>query len=154
VGILVFAVSGLGLYAVVSLVKNAPPKENNTAAENINGSQTPETTPSVEEKVFTTEGAGETNTETIPDTLEKETQKTPTMVAQPTPSPTTRIPVEQPPKTTPTAKPPPVDKTPRPPQSTVRYVLCYVKSDYGTINKVRKSNCHECPPKTACELIF
>ncbi len=162
IGILVFGVSGIGLYAVVSLMKNAPPKENNTTAENINVSQTPEPTPSVEEKIITTEGTGETNTETIPDTantetnsdtLGKETQKPPKTVAQPTPAPTTRIIPEQPPRSTPTATPPAVDKTP-PPKNAVRYVLCYVRSGNGTINKIRKNDCNECPAKTACELIF
>jgi len=162
IGILVFAVSVIGLYVVVSLMNNAPPKENNTTIENFDTSQTPETTPSVEEKVITTEGTGGTNTKTIPDTANtetnpdivgKETQKPPKTVAQPNPAPTTRIIPEQPPRSTPTATPPTADKTP-PPKNAIRYVLCYVKSRDGTTNKIRKNSCNECPAKTACELIF
>jgi serine/threonine protein kinase len=162
IGILVFGVSGIGLYAVVSLMNNAPPKENNTSAENRYVSQSPEPTPSVEEKVITTEGTGETNTETTPDTANtetnpntgiKETQKRPKTVAQPTPAPTTRIIPEQLPRSVPTATPPASDRNP-PPKNGVRYVLCYVKSGDGTVNKIRKNSCNECPAKTACELIF
>jgi hypothetical protein len=152
-GILVLAVSGIGLYAVVSLMSYAPQRENNTTSENINISQTPETTPNVEEKVITAEGSGETNIETIPDTVGRETQKTPTTVAQPTVAPTRKVIVEQTPPPTPSATPPTANKTPHP-RNAVRYVLCYVKSRDGTINKIRKNNCNECPPKTACEFIF
>ena len=158
-GILVFTISGIGLYAVVSLMRNEKePKENKSTIENINISETPETTPSVKENVNTnvntTKGnTGETtNTETTPEPARTETQKTPTTVAQPSVTPTSKIIVEQTPESTPTVKPT-VSKTPTP-QDVVNFVLCYVKSSNNTINKVRKNSCSECPPKTACELIF
>ena len=155
-GILVFAVSGIGLYAVVSLMSYAPPKENTTTSENINSSQTPETKPKVEEEnVITAEGrSGETNIETVPDTVGRETQKTPTTVGEPTVAPTRKVIVEHTPPPTPPATPPAVNKTPPPQKNAIRYVLCYVKSRDGTINKIRKNSCNECPAKTACELIF
>ena len=151
-GMLVLAVGGIGLYAVVSLMSYVPPKEDNTASENINISQTPETTPNAEEKVITAEGSGETNIKTIPDIVGGEPQKTPTTVAQPT-APTRKVIVEQTPPSTPPTKPPTVNQTPLP-KNAIRYVLCYVKSRDGAINKIRKNNCNECPPRTACELIF
>ena len=153
-GILIFAVTGLGLYAVASLMSSAQPKENNATTGNANISQTPELTPSLEENVITAGGSGETNTGTIPDIVESETQKTPTTVAQPTVAPTRKVIVEQPPPPTPPATPPTVNKTPPPQKNAIRYVLCYVKSRDGNINKIRRNNCNECPPRTACELIF
>lgn len=172
-GILVFAISGIGIYAVVALMdREKTSKENNPPIENKNISQTPETTPSVEENVISTEGntnintnintegntktntaiTTETTPETAPNSIRKESQKTPTPVTQPSVAPTSKIVVEQTQKPTPTAKPT-VNKTATP-QSTIKYVLCYVKSDDGTINQVRKNKCSECPAKTACELIF
>jgi flagellar basal body-associated protein FliL len=170
-GILVFAVSGVGLYVVVSLMNNENrPNENKAAIENINTAQTPETTPSVKENVNLTTGNNEintgtnvgtntaANTETTPNTAKKEPQKTPATAAQPTITPTPRIIVEQTPKSTPTIKPTPtakptVIKTPSQ-QGSIKYVVCYVKSENGTIDKIRKNKCSECPAKTACELIF
>jgi serine/threonine protein kinase len=151
-GILVFGVSGIGLYAVVSLRSDKKErKENNTAIENINISQTPETTPSLKANVNAPEGNTETKTETTPDSIKKETPKTPTPIAQPSVAPTTKIIVERTPESTPTAKPT-VSKTPTP-QNAGYYVLCYVKSTNGTIEKVRKNKCSECPQASACELI-
>jgi len=152
-GILLFAVSGIGLYAVASLMGNAPPKENNTTSGNTNTSQTPETTPSLDEKVISAEGGRETNSETNANTVVKETQKTPAPVAQPTVSTTPKVTPEQTPPSTPPVRPPPVNKTPNP-QNAPRYVLCYVRSRDGTVNKIQKNNCNECPARTACELIY
>jgi len=163
-GILVVAVSGVGLYVVVSLMNNEKPTDaNKTTLENINIAHTPETTPSVKENVNLTTVTPETNTgtntQTTPNTApSKEPQKTPTIVAQPSVTPTPGIIVEQTPKSTPTVKPTPtakptVIKTPSQ-QGGIKYVVCYVKSDNGTINQVRKNKCSECPAKTACELIF
>jgi|GEM_PF-4806738 len=161
--VLVFAVGAFGLYAIVSLMNyEKTSKEDNTAIENTNIPKTPETTPSVKESVNTTEGNTDTNTETntetntgtnteiITNTGRKETQKTPTPVAQPSVTPTSKIIVEQTPKSTPTAKPT-VDKTP--PKEADYYVVCHVKTSNG-VEKIRKNRCNECPKETLCELIF
>jgi serine/threonine protein kinase len=160
-GILLFAISVVGLYAVVSLINNEPtPKENNPTIENKPIPQTPQTSPSVEENVNTTEGNTETktegntetNTRTIINTAGKETQKTPPTKDLPSVTPTSKIFVEQTPKSTPTASPT-VTKTPTP-QGADYYVLCYIKSDKGTFDKIRKNKCTECPKGVLCELIF
>jgi len=161
--VLVFAVGAFGLYAIVSLMNyEKPSKEDNTAIENTNLPKTPETTPSVKESVNTTEGNTDTNTETntetntgtnteiITNTGRKETQKTPTPVAQPSVTPTSKIIVEQTPKSTPTAIPT-VNKTP--PKEADYYVVCHVKTSNG-VEKIRKNRCSECPKETLCELIF
>ncbi len=161
--VFLFAVGAFGLYAIVSLMNyEKPSKEDNTAIENTNIPKTPETTPSVKESVNTTEGNTDTNTETntetntgtnteiITNTGRKETQKTPTPVAQPSVTPTSKIIVEQTPKSTPTAKPT-VDKTP--PKEADYYVVCHVKTSNG-VEKIRKNRCNECPKETLCELIF
>jgi hypothetical protein len=114
---------------------------------------TPETTPSVEEQVITAGGSGETNTETNTNTVGKETQKPPATVAQSTVNPTPNVIVEHTPLPTPTAKPAAANKSPKP-QYSPRYVLCYVPSRDGTMNKIRRNDCNECPAKTACELIY
>jgi hypothetical protein len=119
------------------LMGNAPPKENNTTSRNTNLSQTPETTPSLDEKVISAEGGRETNSETNTNTVVKETQKTPAPVAQPTVSTTPKATPEQTPPSTPPVRPPPVNKTPNP-QNAPRYVLCYVRSRDGTVNKIQK----------------
>ena len=161
--VFLFAVGAFGLFAIVSLMNyEKRSKEDNTAIENTNIPKTPETTPSVKESVNTTEGNTDTNTETntgintgtnteiITNTGRKETQKTPTPVAQPSVTPTSKIIVEQTPKSTPTAIPT-VNKTP--PKEADYYVVCHVKTSNG-VEKIRKNRCNECPKETLCELIF
>jgi serine/threonine protein kinase len=160
-GILLFVLSAIGLYTVVSLMRNEPAsKENNTAIENKTVPQTPVSSPSAEENGTSTKEVTETNSETnsqtnsqtTPDTVKKETPKASATAVQPTVSPTGKTTVEPSPKLTPTANPT-IDKTPTS-KGADYYVLCYVKSRDGTLTPIRKNKCTECPKDTACELIF
>jgi len=148
-GILLFAVSGVGLYGVASWVFYPPTIPDNTPPENINVSGSPDPVPTVEETGVIADGGVETNTETNINTAGKEPKKTPITATQPTAEPTVKIVVVKTPTIIPTPQPT-VRITPQPPDPS-RYVLCLIKSPNGTITKVRKKDCSECPPRTACE---
>lgn len=168
IAVLIVAVSGVGLYAAFTLWnRERTIRNDNSGIEVTNLQPSPESTPVASQSATPADGNSESNirgmnpanTETTPANPADTTTPTPA-ATRPVVQPTgTAVPVRTPTRTptparTPTPTPrPTVAKTPV--QSGAQYyAVCYIKAPDGTITKVRKNKCSECPKDTACELVF
>lgn len=168
IAVLIVAVSGIGLYAAFTLWnQDRTIRNDNSGIEVTNLQPSPESTPVASQSATPDHGNSESNNL---GTNRANTEKTPANSADATtPTPSATRPVVQPtgttiPVRTPTRTPTPVRTlTPTPRPTVVKtpvqsgaqyYAVCYIKAPDGTITKVRKNKCSECPKDAACELVF
>ncbi len=167
--VLIVAVSGVGLYIAFTIWNRDRTIRNDNSGIVTNLQPSPETSPVASQSPAPTDddsgsnnrATNPANTEMTPDNSAETPGPTPTatrVVVQPT---GTTMPVRTPTRT-PTAAPtrtstptPRPTSTKTPVQSGAQYyAMCYIKAPDGTITKVRKNKCSECPKDAACELVF